>query len=142
MLHPSEGTFSMNEQQNISTIQDMYAAFGRGDVDSIVSKLSPDVQWHSYLDPAVPWAGSFNTTKEVPNFFKAIYESVDVQSFDPGEFIANGDTVISIGTFGSTAKSTGKSTLVKWIFVWKFRDGKVTSYEQFQDSKLAKAFVA
>jgi ketosteroid isomerase-like protein len=35
----------MNEQQNVKTIQEVYAAFGRGDVAFIVTQLTGDIRW-------------------------------------------------------------------------------------------------
>ena len=128
----------MNEQQNIATIQKMYEAFGKGDVQTIVDQLDPNVKWNSHFDKAVPWAGDY--TGRVPDFFTAIYNSVDVQEFDPQEFIAQGDTVVSVGDFKATSKKTGKSSDSKWAFIWKFKNGKVVSYEQFHDPKIAEIF--
>ena len=41
----------MIEQQNIKTIQEVYAAFGRGD-DAVT-------RWVSHFDSVVPWSGDF-----------------------------------------------------------------------------------
>ena len=34
---------------NITTIQNLYAAFGRGDVATIIAGLTPDVDWQTIL---------------------------------------------------------------------------------------------
>lgn len=130
----------MSEQQNVQTIRDIYAAFSRGDIPSILSHLSDDVKWHTHLEQTVPWAGDYSGISRVPAFFQAISDSVDVLGFDPEEFVANGDTVVSLGWFACRPKSTGKSVRTKWIFVWKFDGGRVTSYEQFHEPALADAF--
>jgi len=130
----------MSEQSNINTIQDLYSAFGRGDVATILNHLTDDIRWVSHLDSIVPWAGDFSGKARVPKFFDAIFHSVDVEVFNPQEWVAQGDTVISIGEFGCKGKATGKSTLARWIFIWKFKDGRVASYEQFEDPVIADAF--
>jgi uncharacterized protein len=33
---------------NVETVQEIYAAFGRGDVEAIVDKVADDVQWESW----------------------------------------------------------------------------------------------
>jgi len=58
----------------------------------------------------------------------------------PDEFIAQGDTVVSLGTFGFKVRATGKSARTRWAFIWKLREGRVCSYEQFHDPALAAAF--
>ena len=130
----------MSEQDNINSVQEMYSAFGRGDVATIVDKCSDDVKWITHLDPAVPWSGDYSGRDNVPRFFQAIFESVDTTSFEPQEWIADGDTVVSIGSYGCRVRATGKEANTRWIFVWKFDDGRVVSYEQFHDENMNAAF--
>lgn len=132
----------MNEQKNIETVKEMYAAFGRGDVDYIVNQVADDVSWNSHFAKEVPWGGDMSGKTNVPKFFEAIYTNVDVLGFEPKEFIAQGDSVVCTGTFEATSKTTGKSALTPWVFIWKFKDGKVESYEQFADADFASIFVA
>ena len=130
----------MSEQQNVKAIQDVYGAFGRGDVAFIVGQLTDDIRWVSHFDPIVPWAGDYSGKDRVPRFFDAIFKSVDVQAFEPQEWIAQGDSVASAGEFGCRVRATGKDVRTRWVFLWKFRDGKICSYEQFHDPALAAAF--
>lgn len=130
----------MSTEENVKTIQDIYAAFGRGDVAFIVSQLTDDVRWVSHFDAVVPWGGDFSGTSRTPAFFDAIFQSVDVEAFEPQEFIAEGDTVVSVGEFACRVRATGKSARTRFAFIWKLRDGKVYSYEQFHDPAVAEAF--
>ena len=68
----------MNEQQNVKTIQEAYAAFGRGDVASIVAKLTDDIRWVSHLESVVPWSGDFSGIERIPDFL-------------PGDFRVRGE---------------------------------------------------
>jgi ketosteroid isomerase-like protein len=130
----------MSEQANVERIQDIYAAFGRGDVGHIVGQLSDDVRWVTHLEPEVPWSGDFSGKASVPRFFEAIFGSVDVLSFTPREFVAQGDTVVSLGEFGCRVRATGKQALTPWVFVWKLREGRIASYEQFHAPEISAAF--
>lgn len=94
----------------------------------------------SYYDPVVAWGGDSSTKPRVAQFVQALGDSVDVTAFTPGEFVAQGDPVASMGEFGCRARATGKSALTRWVFIWKFQDGRVSSYEQFHDPALAAAF--
>src|ERR1043166_3187407 len=132
----------MSEESNKQTIQEMYAAFGRGDVDTILGKLSDDVLWVVNLDTVVPWSGDYSGKGNVPRFFDAIFQSVQVESFEPQDWYTDGDTVVSTGEFGCLVNSTGKTARMRWIFVWKFNGDRVVSYEQFGDTALADAFRA
>jgi ketosteroid isomerase-like protein len=130
----------MSEKLNIGIVQEMYEAFGRGDVPLILTKLTDDVKWVSHFDSVVPWSGDFSGKDRVKGFFEAIFQSVDVEAFEPQEWVANLDTVVSIGEFACRVRATGKRARTRWVFIWKFREEKVCSYEQFHDPALAEAF--
>jgi ketosteroid isomerase-like protein len=130
----------MSEPSNIKLIGDLYAAFGRGDVAFITSHLTDDVRWMSYIEPIVPWGGDFSGKTKVPRFFEAIYQNADTESFTPTEYVAQGDTVVSLGGYVCRVRATGKKSSTTWAFIWKFREGKVCSYEQYHDPALAEAF--
>jgi len=130
----------MSTEANVRTIQGIYEAFGRGDVPAILDRLSEGVRWEAHLDPIVPWGGDYSGKTNVPRFFDAIARSADILSFEPREFVAEGDRVVSLGTFGFRAKATGREMQTRWIFVWTVKDGVVTSYEQFHQPGIADAF--
>ena len=130
----------MAESDNVTLIERIYQAFGRGDIGYIIDQLTDDVRWVSHLEPIVPWSGDYSGKTNVPKFFEAIANSVQTTSFTPQEFIAQADTVVSTGDYGCTVNTTGKAALTPWVFIWKLGDGRVTSYEQFHDPALADAF--
>jgi ketosteroid isomerase-like protein len=130
----------VSEQQNVDTVVKMYEAFGRGDIQYIVDQCTDDVRWVTHFEPIVPWAGDYSGKANVPRFFQAINDSVETTTFDPKEFVAQGDTVVSMGDYGCRVKATGKESLSAWVFIWKLRDGRVYSYEQFHDPALTEAF--
>jgi ketosteroid isomerase-like protein len=138
-VHPNKGAH-MSTKDNVARIGKIYEAFGRGDVGYIIAQLTDDVRWVTHCEPLVPWAGDFSGKANVPRFFEAIGSSVEVTAFNPGEFIAEGDAVVSTGEFGCRVRATGKSTLTRWAFIWKLRDGRVCGYEQFHDPALADGF--
>jgi ketosteroid isomerase-like protein len=130
----------MNEKLNVQKIQELYAAFGRGDIPHIIANLTDDVRWVSHLEAVVPWHGDFSGKDRVPQFFNAIFHAVEVLDFAPQDFIAEGEQVVSVGEFAGRVRATGKTSRTRWVFLWKFRNGKVCSYEQFHDPAMAAAF--
>jgi len=130
----------MSEKENVARVVKIYEAFSRGDIASIIEQLTEDVRWTTHIEPVVPWAGSRNGKASIPGFFAAIAEAGEVTAFRPTDFVAQGDTVVSFGEFGMRAKSTGKTSLTRWVFTWKFREGRVCEYEQFHDPSIADAF--
>jgi hypothetical protein len=130
----------MSEQDNLETVASLYQCFIKGDVDGILARLTTDVKWVTHLDSVVPWSGSYDGREAVRGFFDAISRGAEVLEFTAGEYLAQGDTVISMGSFGCRARTTGKTSRGPWIFVWRFRGGQVCGYEQFHDHSLSQAF--
>ena len=121
---------------NTESVQRIYEAFGAGDVDTILGLLADDVDWSAEAEgTAAPWYGR-RTKAEVPAFFQAIAENLEVTDFEVLSIAANDTDVMAVIRFGETAKSTGKSgsmTLHHW---WRFRDGKVVLYRGTEDTAL------
>jgi len=130
----------MNEASNAKIVQDIYAAFGRGDVAFILDQLTDDVSWRTHSEAIVPWSGDFSGKARVPKFFDAIYSAGEVTAFEAQDWVVQHDTVVNQGIFGCKPARTGKSSLTRWVFIWKLNNGKVVSYEQFHEPALADAF--
>jgi hypothetical protein len=57
------------------------------------------------------------------------------------EFIAQGDKVIMVGSYGATVNATGKRFDLPLVHVWTIRNGKVERFLNFTDSaKVAEAY--
>jgi ketosteroid isomerase-like protein len=131
----------MNEQTNLQIVQECYNAFNRGDIPYIIDQLTDDVRWISQIDPVVPWSGVHAGPSAVANgFFGRIAETAEIFDFEPLENVAQGESVVTLGTFGCRARATGETGTYRFVFIWKLRDGKVYSYEQFQETGLGALF--
>jgi ketosteroid isomerase-like protein len=127
-------------QQNVTALRKIYDAFVTGDIGYIIDQLADDVHWHSHVDPVVRMSGDWSGKTKVPDCFRTIVESLQITSFAPTDFYADGDVVVSTGRFGATARATGKAFESAWVFIFTFSDGKVVSYEQFHGGALPGAF--
>jgi uncharacterized protein len=65
---------------NTQTIQNIYAAFSRGDVPTILSHLADDVVWDNsgVASKECPWNGNFRGKAKVPGFFTAVGDNLDL----------------------------------------------------------------
>ncbi len=125
----------MQEAQNTKVVQEAYAAFGRGDVQGILDRLTDDVIWKGVYGAAayVPTSGERRGKAAVATFFKQLAESVKFSKFEPKEFVATGDKVVALGSYTATT-STGKGFDSDFSMVFTFRDGKVSHFQEFTDS--------
>ena len=62
----------MSEQNNVQVVQDMYAAFGRGDLQEALSTLVDDVTWQVPGPTDMPWAGLRRGRQQVAEWFAVI----------------------------------------------------------------------
>ncbi len=124
----------MGADENVKTIQGIYEAFGRGDVQAILDVLADDVDFASEPDQRIaPWHGQ-RSKADVPAFFQALGDTVDVTEFTPLAFASNDTDVMVVIRFGMTVKATKKSGMMDLHHWWRFRDGKVVMYRGTEDT--------
>lgn len=124
----------MSEQNNTRTIEELYAAFGRGDVPSVLSKLAEDVDWRHPRPADVPWGGERRGRESVAQFFVTIGEHLDVEQFSPEQFLARDDQVIVFGHERMRTKGTGRDYELDWVHVFRLRDGQVSEFREYTDT--------
>ncbi len=129
---------------NVTHVQDLYAAFGRGDVATMVAGLTPDVDWETVgRSSDFPTLGPRKGTKAVEEFFRLVAENEDFSEFSPREFYAADDKVFVLGSYSLTLRKTGGPITSDWVHVFTLRDGKVTRFREHTDTaKFAEAFAA
>jgi uncharacterized protein len=110
------------------TVQELYAAFGRGDLPAILAKLSEDVVWESEGTKAISFSGIRHGIKQTAGFFEALAADHVNPQLTMTEYVASGDTVMTLGRYKATMKATGKTVDSPIAHCWKFRDGKVIRY--------------
>ena len=130
----------MSERDNAQNVQAIFEAFARGDIPYILDQLTEDVHWVAHLEPIVPWAGDYSGKANVPGFFQALGRSVEVSAHPVNQLVAQDDTVVAMGDVSFSERATGKASSSSWVYIFKLRDGKVYSYDQFNDPGLAEAF--
>ena len=124
----------MNERQNVEAVRQVYAAFGRGDIQAVLAAFADDVEHSEPPSGHPPFHGTYRGREEVGGLFQRISEAVDVEQFEPQEFFADGDTVVALGRYRFRAKATGRAYETDWTMVWRFRNGKVIAWKTYKDS--------
>jgi ketosteroid isomerase-like protein len=124
----------MSAEQNIKAAQAAYAAFTRGDMPGVLAQLDENVEWVTPAMPGLPGSGTKRGHAGVLEFFQAVKEHWEFEAFEPGEFIASGDSVAVEGYYRMKARTTGMLVESRWVMVWRFRDGKCTRFEEYTDT--------
>ena len=123
-------------QANVETVQKIYAAFGRGDVAGVLANVTDDTEWgfNGGQPQVVPWHGPFRGKAELPKFFGALMENVDISAFEPREFMASGDHVIVHLHVAYTVRKTKRKVDEEQLHWWTLRGGKVSRLNHFEDT--------
>lgn len=120
---------------NLTIVQEMFAAFGRGDVATLVDHVAPDVTWQTMGDPAHGGHYGARTGKAgVVDFFTRLGAENDYQDFVPETFDATGDKVFVTGRASLVKRASGKPVEDRWIMAFAFKDGKVVDWREWDHS--------
>lgn len=129
----------------IEKVQQIYAAFGRGDVPAILAMLAEDVQWeyNAFPNPA-PWLRTLRGRANVPAFFEAL-GAIELTQFEPKQFFGDDRTVVDLVDVAFTVKATGKKVIEpEAVHIWHFdAEGRVARFRHRVDTyQTARALVA
>ena len=134
----------MAAEQNLATVKAIYEAFGRGDIEAILERVTDDVDWST--DAAIesaPWYGPKHGKAGVLSFFEGVAQTGPVTEFRPLSFASNdeGDVMVFI-RYAFTVTATGTNVAMNMHHYWKFRDGKVCFVRSSEDTALVAAALA
>ena len=123
---------------NLTTVTDLYAAFGRGDVPAILDALSEDVRWEQWDDNTAQRAGVPHLQPRsgrdgVAEFFAQIAE-IDFHAFEIRGLAAGDDLVVADVLIDVTLPS-GECMRDEELHVWRFdANGRVCGMRHYVDT--------
>lgn len=130
----------MGAEQNTKTIQGVYEAFGRGDVQAVLDAVTDDVDWAAETSSTVaPWYGVRHGKDGVASFFDAFGSTMEVQEFKPYAFAANDSEVHTVVHCRATNRKTGRAIDHDLHHFFRFRDGKIVFYRGTEDTAQTEA---
>jgi ketosteroid isomerase-like protein len=115
-------------------VQQGYEALGRGDIPALLDLLTDDVEWIHQGPSVIPVAGTRHGHEAVAEYFSWLDENLQLEQFEPREFVAQGDTVVVVGFERSVSKATGHTIEQEWAHVYTLRDGKIAKVRYFEDT--------
>ena len=117
-------------------VRTLYAAFGRGDLPTILDNCHKDVEWVSNGDPArIPWTGARSGVDGVTAFFVSLGTHLDFEVFEPRQFCPSGDVVIVLGYTEARHKHAGHGVFAcEWVHAFTVRDGRLARFHEFYDT--------
>jgi ketosteroid isomerase-like protein len=129
----------MSENDNVQKLQQLYAAFGRGDINMILNNVTDDVSWGTDTTVDVPWYRIREGRDGVADFFATLAREVDFAQFTPSQFAGVGDIVYAHVDLTYKFKHNGRGASSGSVHEFTFRDGKVSRFRAFEDTATVSA---
>lgn len=129
-----------SEQRNLATTQAIYAAFGKGDLGTILGHVSDAVRWESWEDnraqqAGVPWLAERSGKAGVQAFFEVVGGGFEIHDFQVLGMMAGGNQVAVTVLMDATMRATGKHLRDEELHVWTFDEaGQVIGLRHYIDT--------
>lgn len=121
------------EKTNIEIVQELYDSFADGDIEGIRAVMDPNVELH--LPRGFDGGGTIHGFDEiVENVFSVLGNDWEDVSVVPKRYVEDGDTVVSLLTWGGTYSKTGKSVEYPGAHVFDFEDGRILQWTSYADT--------
>jgi ketosteroid isomerase-like protein len=119
-------TTMSQDNENISIIKQGYEAFVSGDMDTLMSLWSDDIEWIQPGESTI--SGTFRGKDQLREFLMRFAEKSPTVT--PKRYLADGDTVVVIseGTIGGESSDH--------VGVYTLRDGKGVRVQVFGDTAM------
>jgi len=122
------------DSASLQRVKEFFGRFGKGDIPGVLNTMSEDVDWSIPGPTTIPYAGQRKGREQVGKFFAAFSDAVEVQKFEPREFIAQKDKVVVLGHEVLKVKTTGKVVDNEWVMVFTVGKDNITTFRSYEDS--------
>nr|WP_295745585.1 nuclear transport factor 2 family protein [uncultured Acidocella sp.] len=112
-------------------VRSFYDKLAAGDAPGALGLMEADIEWITMWHYRVDGRGPEHVAE---GLFKPLIAEWSSFTLVPSEFIAEGDTVVSLGDFTGVHGTTGKKAEARYAHVWTLKDGKITRFRQYIDT--------
>ena len=127
----------MDPQENIKLVQRCYQNFKTGNIPALLDLLDDSIEWQLPNLKGVAVSGKRRGRKEVTEFFTTLAQTQETLSFQPKEFVAQGDKVVALGHYSFRVKATRQDFESDWAQVFTIKNDKITRFQEYADSAAA-----
>jgi len=124
----------MQSNPNVEVVRRGYEAFGRGDLEALMSLFAEDISWVTPGPAELPTSGRRRGRQEVAGFFQTLNAHFEVDQFTPRQFIAEGDKVVVTGDEHARSRLTGRVLTLEWCHIFELREGMVVAFTEYFDT--------
>ena len=118
---------------NLQTLKGVYEAFAKGDVPSVRASMDDQINWEE--PESLPYESQVGPDAVLQNIFGRVFQDVAGFTVTPEEFVDGGDVIVSLGRYRGTGTKTGKALDTRFVHVWRFKNGKLSYFRTYTDTK-------
>jgi ketosteroid isomerase-like protein len=123
-------------QENVEAFTRGLEAGNRGDVETLLEVLDPEVAWHSALHALLGGEATvYRGHDGVREMLRDLYEAFDEIHIEISEIRDLGDRLVAIGRTRARGKASGADVASPIGFVTEFKNGKAISIRGYLDPK-------
>lgn len=115
----------------VETVRAFYAALGAGNAPVALGLMANDIEWITMWHYKVDGRGP---QKVAEGLVMPLMKEWKEFKLVPSEYIADAETVVSLGNFIATHGTSGKTVDARYAHVWTVIDGRVKRFRQYIDT--------
>jgi ketosteroid isomerase-like protein len=121
-------------QENVEAFKRGLEAGNRGDVETLLGVLDPEVEWHTALHALMAGnATVYRGHAGVREMLRDMYEAFDEIQIEVSEVRDLGDRLVPIGRTRARGRESGAETESPIAWVVEFKNGKAISLRAYLD---------
>ena len=125
-------------QENVEAFKRGLEAGNRGDVETLLEVLDPEVTWHSALHALMGGEATvFRGHDGIREMLRDLYEAFDEIQIEISEIRDLGDRLVAIGRNRARGEASGADVESPIGFVTEFKNGKAISIRNYLDPEEA-----
>lgn len=122
---------------NLDIIRATYEGSSEENGKHLLAALAPDATWTEAA--GFPYAGTYVGAEAiVANVFHRLATEWTDYRAEVHTYLADGDRVAAFGVYSGTYKATGKSMRATFAHLYRLKDSKIVSMEQYVDSAMVR----
>jgi ketosteroid isomerase-like protein len=125
----------MTEQSTRAAVQELYAAYKRGDRDQVASLIADDVDWMIYGPMEIfPFTGHRHGKAAALASLAGITKDYELARYDLEAVAVDGDRAAVMSDVAFTQRATGRLLRFRIADFLQFRNGRLVEFREFCDS--------
>lgn len=126
---------------NLDIISATYEGASEENGKNLLAALAPNATWTEAA--GFPYAGTYTGPEAITVnvFHRLATEWIDYRT-EVHTYLADGDQVAAFGVYSGTYRKTGKAMTATFAHLYRLKNGKIVSMEQYVDSAMVQQALA